>query len=410
MNIYLIAEKLSHSFSPLIHSKFGLYNYELKELKPDELKNYITSKNFDGLNVTIPYKIDVMPYLDNLSDDAKMIGSVNTITNRNGILTGYNTDLYGFLYLLNRNNIDLCDKKVLIIGNGGASKTVQIAAKTSNAKEIIVVGRKDNNQEFLSGHYDSDIIINTSPVGMYPNTGISPIDINNFKKCIAAVDLIYNPSKTQFLLDASKMGIKSVNGLLMLVAQAKRACEIFTDQTMPDYIIDKITTELELSTKNIVLIGMPGSGKTTIGKILAKTLDRPFIDTDDEIEKTGVNISDMITNQGELVFRQTEHSVAASVLNRSGTVISTGGGIVTYEPNIDLLTQNSIIFFINRNIELLATNGRPLSKGGIEKLIELYNQRIDKYKSVCDYEVTNDLLPADTANKILDILRNEENK
>lgn len=405
MNIYLIAEKLSHSYSPLIHSKFNKYSYDLKELPPNELVTFMTKKDFDGLNVTIPYKIDVIPYLDKLSDEAKKIGSVNTVTNVNGFLTGYNTDLYGFLYLIKSNNIDFKNKKVLILGNGGASKTVQAAVDILGVKEAVVIKRQDNRPEILYEYSDFEIIINTTPVGMYPKTGISPVDLNQFNSCTAVVDLIYNPAKTQILLDAEKRGIKAVNGLEMLVAQAKKACEIFTNQEISDSVISEISIEIENNTKNIVLIGMPGSGKTTIGKHLANKLSRTYFDTDEEIERTGTNIQDVITNCGELKFRELEHEVASKILNKSSCVISTGGGLVTYEPNIELLKQNSIVFFINRSVEKLATNGRPLSAGGLEKLKELYNKRIDIYKQTCDFQIENNSDIENAINQILNKLK-----
>lgn len=389
MNIYLIAEKLSHSYSPLIHRKFNKYNYELKELPKTQLKNYIYAKQFDGLNVTIPYKIDVMPYLDEISDEAIEIGSVNTIKNTNGHLCGYNTDLYGFEYLLVTNDIDFYDKNVLIIGNGGASKTIQVACKKLNTKNYVVINRKDNNIDTLSKYYNFDIIVNTTPVGMFPNNGVSPIDISKFQKCTTVIDLIYNPSKTQLILDAEKYGIKAVNGLSMLVAQAKKACEIFTDETSTESIIDSITKELEIATKSIVLIGMPGCGKTTIGKLLSSELKRPYFDTDEEISKSGVDIQNTIITAGESKFREIEHNISSNVLSKSGCVISTGGGIVTYEPNSDIIKQNSIVFFIDRDIEKLSIKNRPLSSGGISKLKELYENRIEKYRKLADFTIDN---------------------
>lgn len=405
MNIYLIAEKLSHSYSPLIHEEFNKYHYELKELEKTHLKEYIRAKNFDGLNVTIPYKIDVMQYLDEISEEALKIGSINTVRNNNGHLCGYNTDLYGFMYLLRRNDIDFSGKNILILGNGGASKTVQVACEKLNTKNYAVICRKDNNANTLSKYYNYDIIVNTTPVGMFPDTGISPVDISKFEKCTTVVDLIYNPSKTQIILDAEKCGMKAVNGLAMLVAQAKKACEIFTDNIIEDDVIEKIISRLEITTKNVVLIGMPGCGKSTIGKLLASELNRTYFDTDEEITKSGVDIQNTIITAGEEKFREIEHKISASLLNKSGYIISTGGGIVTYQPNEDIIMQNSIVFFIDRDVEKLSTAGRPLSAGGINKLRELYDSRIDKYTQLADYIIDNNGEIHNSVTQIKEILK-----
>ena len=257
----------------------------------------------------------------------------------------------------------------------------------------------------IKKYSDCEIVVNTSPVGMYPNTGVSPIDISIFDNCCGVFDLIYNPSKTQIMLDAEKKDIFSINGLKMLVAQAKKAAEIFTGDNIDDSCIDKITAHIENETLNITLIGMPGSGKTTIGKILAKKLDRQFIDTDKEITNSGTDISSVIVNEGEYAFREIEHCVSKNILNLSGKVIATGGGIVTYPKNFDILKQNSIIFYIKRDVENLVTDGRPLSNGGIEKLKALESQRIEKYKSICDYEISNNSDIDDAINQIINILK-----
>ncbi len=404
MKIYLIAEKLSHSYSPLIHRMLGNYSYELKELKIDELETFIAKREFDGLNVTIPYKTEVIKYLDELSPEAKMLNSVNTILKKNGKLIGYNTDYFGFMYMVKKSAIDFSNKKVLIIGNGGASKTIQSAIDDLGATKY-VLSHKENTPDNIMKYCDCDILVNTSPVGMYPNTGISPVDISAFNKCIGVLDLIYNPSKTQIMLYAEKNNIYSLNGLSMLVAQAKKASEIFTGIEIDDSCIDEITTHIETITLNITLIGMPGSGKTTIGKMLAEKLGREFIDTDDVITNEGMDISNIITNEGELKFREIEHNVSKNILNQSGKVIATGGGIVTYSKNIDILKQNSIIFYIKRDVEKLATYGRPLSEGGIEKLKLLASQREDKYKNLCDFEISNNSKSEDAVNEILTIIK-----
>lgn len=400
MNCYLIAKKLSHSFSKPIHNALGSYSYEYKEIEEESLARFLKERDFDGLNVTIPYKSTVIEYLDEISPEAKKIGAVNTIINKNGSLLGYNTDYYGFCYMLSEGNTSVKDKDVVIIGNGGASKTVKCVCTDFGAKSVRIITRNDNTPENILKFCDAQIIVNATPVGMYPNTGVSSVDISLFKKCEAVFDLIYNPSKTKLILDAQKMGIKAVNGLGMLVAQAKKACEIFTGEQVDDCKIDKIRNDIEMQTKNIVFIGMPGCGKSSVGREISASLNREFFDCDEEISKSGKTPAQIIETQGEEIFRQKESQMLEILCKKSGCVISTGGGAVTVEKNFDIIHQNSIVVFINRPLERLATEGRPLSQGGIEKLMEMYKKRLPLYRKFSHIEVDSSETYQITAQKV----------
>ncbi|MBQ8808020.1 MAG: hypothetical protein IJZ81_01785 [Clostridia bacterium] len=380
MNIYLIAKKLSHSFSKPIHNKLADYSYEYKELEEESLREFFQKREFDGLNVTIPYKKAVMEFLDEISEKAQRIGAVNTVTNKGGRLCGYNTDYYGFCYEIKESGADIKGKDAVVLGNGGAAKTVICVLEDLGAKSVRVVNSTQLRSGDVQKYLDAQIVVNATPVGMYPNTGTAVVDINKFTKCEAVLDLIYNPAKTQLILDAEKMGIKTANGLGMLVAQAKKACEIFTDATVDDMKIDVIRREIEDSTKNIVLVGMPGCGKSTVGKELAERLEREFYDCDEEITKRGQSPAELIEKYGEDYFREVETQVLSELCKKSGCVIATGGGAVTMERNYDIIHQNAIVVFIKRDIESLATNGRPLSQGGGDRLLKMYEVRYPLYK------------------------------
>lgn len=390
MSYGLIGEKLSHSFSPQIHSLLADYDYRLFELEKENVGKFLKEKNFDGLNVTIPYKQTVIEFCDELSETAAKLHSVNTITINNGKLIGDNTDYYGFSYLLNSNNIDVGGKKCIVLGSGGASKTVCAVLKDLGANVTVISRSGENNYTNIDKNFDAEIIVNTTPVGMYPKNGAAVIDISSFKKCEAAVDLIYNPSKTKFLLDAERNNIKTANGLTMLVAQAKKSCELFLNKKIDDNVIEKIVKQIENSLKNIILIGMPGCGKSSVGKLLSEKLDREFIDTDCEIEKSeNKKIPEIFSQTGEEYFRKIETKILEIFSKESGKIIATGGGIVTRKINCDLLKQNSIIIFIDRSIESLSNENRPLSKD--KKAIEkLYSERIDLYRGLADITVKND--------------------
>lgn len=397
----LIGEKLSHSFSEMIHREIADYPYELIELSPCEVEDFVKSNEFDAYNVTVPYKKTVMPFLDHISPEAKLIGAVNTIVRGNdGKLYGYNTDHFGFSYMLDVSKIEVKNKKVLVFGKGGASATVCTVLRERGVRELAVIGSKDNNDAVLKKHYDAEIIINTTPVGMYPKTGVSPVDLSLFPSCEGVLDVIYNPSKTRLLLDAEKRGLPNINGLSMLVAQAVKAFEFFTGDPADYSICDKIIKLLEFNTKNVILIGMPGCGKSTVGKTVAEKLGRPFYDADKCFyEFFGKTPADVIREDGEEEFREMEHEIAEQLGKISGSVIATGGGIVTRSYNYDSLHQNGTIVFVERKLENLPTNGRPLSQSN--SLKSLYDARIDAYRRFADVTVSSTENPDKTAELII---------
>ncbi len=391
MKYGLIGEKLGHSFSREIHNRFGKYDYELKELKKEELDKFFLEKDFLGLNVTIPYKQAVMPYLDEISFKAQSIGAVNTILNKNGKLYGYNTDYFGFNYTLSRANINVEGKVVAVLGTGGASKMACQALKDNGAKEIIVVSRSGSyNYQNLKDNKEVQIIINASPAGMYPNNGECLVDLNNYPDLTAVVDMVYNPYITEILHRGRDKGIKCVNGLAMLVAQAKRASEIFTGEEISDEITEKIISEVRKQTLNITLVGMPGCGKTTLGRLLAEKLERDFIDADEAFKtETGFFAGDYITTFGEPEFRRKESEILSKILRESRKVISTGGGAVKLLENRKNIISNSVTVWIKRDLSLLSTDDRPLSKSPTE-LSALYAEREKYYNEVSDFSIEND--------------------
>ena len=397
----LLGRKLSHSYSPQIHSYLGEYSYDLLEREPDELESFLKNGDFSAINVTIPYKKDVIPYLDELSPIAQRMGSVNTILRRSdGTLFGHNTDYFGFSSMLQRSGLHLSGKKVLVLGSGGASATASVVLQELGANVIIISRSGEINYDNLYRHADAAAIVNTTPVGMYPNTGISPVDLSMFHKLEGVLDVVYNPARTQLLLDAEKLGLPCQNGLWMLVAQAKEAAEYFTGKAIRDDLIEHIYNILSGQMQNIILIGMPGCGKSTIAEKLSQKLGRNFIDTDAEIIRlAGKSIPEIFTEDGEEVFRQWETEVIESVGKQSGLIISTGGGCVTWERNYPLLHQNGIIFWIKRPVTLLPTDGRPLSL--INNLSDLYDIRKPMYKAFADYTIDNSGNIEDTVAAIL---------
>ena len=395
MKYGLIGEKLIHSFSKELHSYFGDYEYELEEIAPDDIKEFFTSKDFCGINVTIPYKSEVIKYLDFIDDVAMAIGAVNTVVNRGGKLYGYNTDAYGLTALINSGGISLKDKKVLILGSGGTSKTALFVAKSLGAKSVFRVSRTEKcgvitYDEAVKTQGDADIIINTTPCGMFPNIQNTPIDINGFSKLSAVVDVIYNPLKSRLCLKAIRKGIKAVGGLYMLVAQGYKSAELFFD-TEPKNSISAVYEKILSAKRNIVLIGMPSSGKTTIGKMLSEELGMPFFDSDEQITlNTGRTPADIIKNDGEPEFRRIESEVLAELSAKNHCVIATGGGAVTVEDNIFSLQSNGKIYFIDRPCELLiSTPDRPLSSSK-EAICELYSRRKNLYENAADVIIKND--------------------
>ena len=384
-----IGKKLTHSFSKEIHSKLADYTYELIELTEEEIPLFFNKKDFKAINVTIPYKQTVIPYLDYISDIAKRIGAVNTIINKDGKLFGYNTDYYGMTALIEKAMLNLKDKKVLILGTGGTGKTAKVVASDMGASSILTVSRTKKDgcityDEALSLHLDAEIIINTTPSGMYPNCEAKPIDISPFKNLEGVIDAIYNPLSTNLVLDAKKRGIKAECGLYMLVMQAVVAVEKFLDTKIEKEVAHKVFESVYLSKENIVLTGMPGSGKSTIGKLI-NLEGYTFIDTDEEIEKRcGHTIKELIGDKGEKYFRDLESEVIGEISRGSSLIISTGGGAILREENVRHLKQNGRFFFINAEFSRLkATDDRPLSNTE-DKLLKLYNERIDIYKSTAD--------------------------
>lgn len=399
----LLGRKLGHSYSPQIHSFLGDYEYPLYEKEPDEIADFMTNGSFDGMNVTIPYKETVVPYMSGLSDSAKKIGSVNTVTRLpDGTLYGDNTDYYGFSFLLESAGFEVKDKKVIVLGNGGASKTVACVCRDKGAKEINVISRRSetDNYENISKHADADYVINTTPVGMYPNNGESPVDLSIFKNCQGVADLIYNPSKTKFILDAEALGIPAVNGLVMLCAQAVKAAESFIKTDFDKGKTLEILSALEKQMKNIVLVGMPGCGKSTAGKLLAKKLNRDLVDTDSLIvENEKMPIPEIFEKYGEEYFRYAEAKAVAQAGKMSGKIIATGGGAILRDENKASLRQNAVVVHLNRDVSSLAIDGRPLSKAN--KLQEMYNTRLPHYQAVSDMSVEVDSDPEITVERIL---------
>lgn len=385
----LLGRKLGHSLSPQIHEKLGDYKYDLFCREPEELEEFFADKTLKGYNVTIPYKVEAFRACDELSERAKKIGSVNTCIRRSdGTLYGDNTDYFGFSYMAKKAGADFKNKKVLILGSGGASLTVQIVAKDEGAREIIVVSRTgENNYENISLHSDADIIVNTTPVGMFPNNGERLINLETFTSCKCVLDLIYNPLKTQLLLDAERLGINYANGLVMLVAQAVKSAEQFIEKNIPEEKIDEVYESLLSERKNIVLVGMPGSGKSTVGKLLAERLQREFVDTDEMIEeKENKKIPEIFAEHGEEYFRDVETLCVREAGKRMGLVIATGGGAILREENRNAIKENSVVVFLERDLLSLATDGRPLSSSE-EKLKKMQEIRYPIYKAVSDFTV-----------------------
>ena len=346
MKYGLIGEHLKHSFSKEIHNSLSDYEYELTEIPKDKLDEFMLKRDFKAINVTIPYKEAVIPYLHYIDDAAKEIGAVNTILNKDGRLYGYNTDFYGMSMLISHANIDLNGKKVAILGTGGTSKTANAVSKSLFAKDILTVSRKktDNTityDELYKLHNDTDVIINTTPVGMYPNTLDKPIDIGEFSNLKGVIDAIYNPLRTPLIFDALNKKINAEGGLYMLVAQAVKASELFSGKTYENGKLDKVFNKIRQSKENIVLIGMPSSGKSTVGKAIAKKLGRTFYDTDEYIEMTsGRKIPDIIKTDGEKSFRDAETCAVKELFAHTGVVISTGGGTVLREENMKALIHS----------------------------------------------------------------------
>ena len=404
MQCGLLGRKLGHSYSPQIHNLLGDYSYVLFEKEPEELENFLKNGDFSGLNVTIPYKKEVIPYLSELSPTAQKMGCVNTILRRSdGTLYGHNTDYFGFTSLVRHAGLSIAGKKVLVLGSGGASNTAVAALKNLGASPVVISRSGENNYGNLHLHRDAAAIVNATPVGMYPNTGVSPIDLKLFPNLEGVLDVIYNPARTQLLLDAEKLGIPRENGLWMLVAQAKEAAEVFTGGKISDEVIEKIYRKLSHQMKNIVLIGMPGCGKSTIGTLLAEKLGRTLADADEKIiSLAGKSIPDIFAQDGEPTFRDWETKALTELGKQSGLVIATGGGCVTQKRNYPLLHQNGYLVWLERDCSVLPTDGRPLSQAN--DLGKMYAARKPLYEAFADIRVENTRTPEETVQKILDAL------
>jgi shikimate dehydrogenase len=401
----LLGEKLGHSYSPQIHAELADYEYKLYEVTRENLEDFVRNGDWNGLNVTIPYKKMVVPFCDELSPIARAIGSVNTLVKRaDGTIYGDNTDAFGFECLMKKNNVDPKGKKTLILGNGGACVSVKAVLENAGADVVVISRSGENNYDNLYLHEDAQIIVNTTPVGMYPNNGMSPVDLKLFPHCEAVLDIIYNPERTALVLQAEEMGLACDTGLYMLVAQAKRSSELFAGINIPTERIDEIERKLSHEMRNVIIIGMPGSGKSSIAEKLGQMMNHEVAELD-EIFETEYNISpaDCIKTQGEEQFRQMETELIRAKGKASGLIISTGGGAVTRPENYPLLHQNGTIFWIKRDIELLPVDGRPISQSN--DLNRLYEIRQPMYERFADYVIENDTSIEEAAEKIFEIMR-----
>lgn len=404
MRCGLLGEKLGHSYSPQIHSRLGGYAYAIYEKSADELASFLKAGDFTGLNVTIPYKKAVIPYCSALTGRAKALGAVNTLVRQpDGSLIGHNTDYFGFETMLKASGICITGKKVLVLGSGGASNTAVSVLKEHGANVVVISRSGADHYGNLERHADATVIVNTTPVGMYPNVGIFPIDLSKFPQLEGVLDVIYNPARTQLLLDAEKRGLVAMNGLLMLVAQAKESAEWFTGEKIRDDVIHSIHQSLKNQMENIVLIGMPGSGKSSVGTLLSQMTGKLFVDADAAIAcAAGMPIPEIFAKIGEAGFRRIESEVLKDLGKRSGIIIATGGGCVTREENYAPLHQNGTIFCLERDLELLPVEGRPLSQ--TTSLREMYAIRKPLYDRFADHCIRNDSTIQNAAQAILNIL------
>ena len=409
-----IGKQLKHSFSKEIHEEFAPYSYDICEIPPEELESFMKQGDFSAINVTIPYKEAVIPYLFSISERAQKIGAVNTIVNRNGKLYGYNTDFFGMKSLICKMGISLNNKKVAILGTGGTSKTAKAVAESMGASLILNVSRTEKEgaityQELYKNYSDAEIIINTTPSGMFPNWNSVPVDIKKFNNLCGVVDVVYNPLNTLLVREAKSLGIKAESGLYMLVAQAVRASEIFLDTKYSEDTIDKVYSKIRLPKRNIVLTGMPGSGKSTVGKIISEKLNMQFYDSDEFIEKIfDKKISAIFSDEGEEFFRVNESEVICQLGSKNGIVLSTGGGAILRDINIDGMKQNGTVYFLDRPInELIPTDDRPLARSK-EDIIKRYNERYNTYVSTADVIIPVDGTPEKIADKIIKDFLNYE--
>ncbi|MCL2107189.1 MAG: shikimate kinase [Oscillospiraceae bacterium] len=384
MEYGLIGMPLEHSYSPEIHRRLFGYDYRLCPLREAELPDFFGRREFRGINITIPYKKAVMPYCGELGETAKRAGSVNTIIRRaDGTLFGDNTDLAGFHYLLRRAGISLAGKRVVILGSGGSSLTVRLAASDAKALSVTTVTRRGdiNYGNVYDQCANAQIIVNATPVGMYPHAAETALELSRFPSLEAAADLIYNPLRTRFLQQAEALGLRCSNGLSMLVAQASAAGALFGRRPTAD--IESVCSDLERALTNWVLIGMPGCGKTGLGEYLARESGREFVDLDAVIERrAGMTIPEIFAAKGEEAFREMESALALEYGARTGLVIAAGGGTVLREENALALRQNGRVLWIQRDSAMLARAGRPLSSGA--DLSQMEKARRPFYQAAAD--------------------------
>ena len=408
MRYGLLGEKLGHSFSREIHNMLGDYAYDLIEVARDDLVSFVRNGDFTALNVTIPYKEAIIPHLDNIDDAAEAIGAVNTVVKRDGRLCGYNTDFYGLEKLINHSKIGIKNRKIAILGTGGTSKTAKAVAEHLKASEILIVSREKRQfsityDELYDNHSDVEVIINTTPVGMYPNDEYCPIELSKFDRLFGVIDVIYNPLRTPLIVEAKKKGIRAEGGLYMLVAQAVRASEIFLNTKYDEKTIDKIYRKLIRNKENIVLIGMPASGKSTVGRMLEKKLSRKVFDSDKYIEhREKISIPEIFATKGEEYFRDLESCVIKELSTKSGIIIATGGGSVLRDKNVDNLKKNGRLYFIDRPLtKLIPTSNRPLASNA-KDIEKRYNERYGIYSRAADVRIDSNTSAPITADKIID--------